>query len=393
MIKQQARRAAPSAPLAIDAELRQLAALEGAGSPVISLYLNVRGRDQHERETARTFVRQAVTGAARSWRGDAPGRAPLEADLARVDRHVSMLLGRRGGRPPGLALFVSGPADLFAEFHSPLPFRNQFGMGRAPLLAQLSALADAYEPALVALVDAASARIFTCTLGGVLTELALSGNVPGRHKQGGWSQARYQRHIRAHEDDHHKAVAGVLVGEMREREISHLILGGPREARLNLRSLLPPGDADRIVAELDLPVRAPVGRIEEAARGALQAWERREAAAAVRALQERAGEPALVSLGLDSTVAAVNRRGVHQLLLADTFAADGWSCQACGELQAETVLACPRCGGEVASADLREALVGAVLRSGGRVEWVTGQPDLDRAGGVAAFLQTWREKH
>lgn len=375
--------------ISIDAELRRLAAVGDAKGTVVTLYLDARGQDQHQREAIRTFVRRSLAGARRAWRGPAAAGAGLEADLARIARYAEELTARgAGGRAPGIALFACAAADLFVDLRAPVPFRNQFGVGGAPLLAQLSLLSDEYEPALVALVDAESARIFQSALGGVLSELELVSNVPGRHKQGGWAQARYQRHIQAHQDEHHKAVAGLLAEGLNGQDIRHLILGGPRQAQLNLRRFLPPGVEGRIIAELDLPVRATVARIQAAVRGALQDWERRQEREAVQDLLDRAGSPGQAALGPDNALAAVNRRAVHLLLLLRDFAAAGWACGDCGELQAAATLACPRCGGGMTTVDLREGMVAAVLRAGGAIEWVAGQPALERLGGVGALLRT-----
>jgi hypothetical protein len=375
----------------IDAELRTLAALADPHAAVVTLYLDARGQDQHQREAIRTFVRRALAEARREWRGPAAAGVGLEADLSRIERYVEELMARgAGGRPPGIALFACAAADLFVDLRAPIPFQNQFGVGAAPLLAQLSRLGDEYEPALVALVDAESARIFQSALGGVLSELDLESNVPGRHKQGGWAQARYQRHIRAHRDEHHKAVAAVLAEGLNGQGIRHLILGGSPLAQRNLRRFLPPEAEGRIIAEVDLPVRTAVARVQEAVRGALQAWERRQEEAAVGELQDRAGNPGQAALGLGNGLAAVNRRAVHLLIISERFAAAGWGCRECGALQADATLGCPRCGGALATADLREAMVTAVLRAGGGIEWVTAQPALERLGGVGALLRTSR---
>ncbi|HYB73474.1 MAG TPA: Vms1/Ankzf1 family peptidyl-tRNA hydrolase [Candidatus Sulfotelmatobacter sp.] len=375
----------------IDAEIRKLASVADPHAAVVTLYLDARGRDQHQREAIRTFVRRALAEARREWRGPAAAGAGLEVDLSRIQRYVEELMARgAGGRPPGIALFACAGAGLFVDLRAPLPFQNQFGVGGAPLLAQLSLLEDEYEPALVALVDAESARIFQSALGGVLSELDLVSNVPGRHKQGGWAQARYQRHIRAHQDEHHKAVAAVLAEGLNGQGIRRLILGGPPLAQRNLRRFLPPEAEGRIIAEVDLPVRVAVVRVQEAVRGALQAWERRQEGEAVRELQDRAGNPGQAALGLVNTLAAVNRRAVHLLLISERFAAAGWACRGCGALQAAATLACPLCGGALATADLREAVVTAVVRAGGGIEWVAAQPALERLGGVGALLRTSR---
>jgi len=59
--------------------LRELARFESSGSPVVSVYLNTEWVDEHQRERARIFVKNALAEAhGRRW-----------ADRARLDRAAS----------------------------------------------------------------------------------------------------------------------------------------------------------------------------------------------------------------------------------------------------------------------------------------------------------------
>jgi peptide chain release factor subunit 1 len=373
--------------VAIETELRALAEAADPDGAIVTLYLDA-WQDQHQREVVRTFVRRAVTEARRTWRGPAAAAEGLERDLVRIERAVEELAAPGDHRrPPGVAIFACAARALFKDFRAPIPFCNQFGIGRTPLLAQLSVLADEYEPALLAVVGAREARIFQLALGAVVSEADLASDVPGRHKQGGWAAARYQRHIQAHKEEHYKAVAAVVVEALERGDARHLILGGPREARLQMRHVLPTALEGRIIGEVDLPLRVEVLQVQGAVRAALQEWERRHEVATVRDLLERAGNPDQAVLGLPATLAASNRRVLHLLCLADNFAAEGGACPACGGLEGTAALGCPRCGAALAPADLREALVLAALRTGAGIEWVKGNADLQRHGGVGGFLR------
>src|SRR3972149_11543958 len=116
---------APS--LSIRTELHRLAEFLDGQVPTLTLYLDARGQDQHQREAIRTFVRRGLSETRRTWRGPAPGGASLEADLARVERDVEELTARgAGGGAPGIALFACAAKDLFLDLRCPVALRHQF---------------------------------------------------------------------------------------------------------------------------------------------------------------------------------------------------------------------------------------------------------------------------
>src|SRR3972149_1058194 len=101
---------APS--LSIRTELHRLAEFLDGQVPTLTLYLDARGQDQHQREALRTFVRRGLADARRAWGARAPGGPRLEPALARPERYVEALAARGGaGRAPGIALFACAARD------------------------------------------------------------------------------------------------------------------------------------------------------------------------------------------------------------------------------------------------------------------------------------------
>ena len=72
--------------------------------------------------------------------------------------------------------------------------------------------------------------------------------MPPKHEQGGFSQARYQRHHEAHVHWHLERVVQRLAELFRQRRFDRLILAGPEEATSALRRLLPRALAHRLAA-------------------------------------------------------------------------------------------------------------------------------------------------
>jgi peptide chain release factor subunit 1 len=127
---------------------------------------------------------------------------------------------------PGVALFAGAAADLWVEFPSPLPFEDEFTVADRPMLCQLARLDEDYTNVLLVLVDSRTARIYEVVLGGFLAETDFASEVPGRHKQGGWAQARYQRHVQEHIDRDFKEVAAYIASYMASHPHTQLILSG-----------------------------------------------------------------------------------------------------------------------------------------------------------------------
>lgn len=191
----------------ITKELHTLAKFATADAPVVSVYLNTQWRDQHQRERAVTFLRRHIGQAHMVEVDSDAARLSLEKDLARMAQWSEQLLrGTVGIQTSGVALFACSHRDLWIEFPAPIPFDDEFTIADRPALRQLARLDEDYTNALVVLVDSRTARMCEVVFGGLLTETDVTSEFPGRHKQGGWAQMRYQRHVKEHMDRHHKEV-------------------------------------------------------------------------------------------------------------------------------------------------------------------------------------------
>jgi peptide chain release factor subunit 1 len=368
--------------------LQDLAKFSAAPLPVISVYLNTQWHDQHQRERVTTFLRQHVR-QARLLAVDAEAtRQSLEADLGRIVQWGERLVhGTSELAMPGMALFTCHGADLWVELPVPVPFEDEFTVADRPALRQLARLDEDYTNALVVLVDSRAARICEVVLGGLLAETDFASEVPGRHKQGGWAQMRYQRHVKEHMDRHHKEVAEYLATYITAHPQTSIILSGQDDIVTNFRQVLSPQVQQRIIDEIHLDLHASATRILEVAQQVLRRHEREEEQASVALLLNRAGHGGLAVVGLQETLAAVNTGRVQTLLMQRDFHQSGWRCLDCGHLGEALPSQCSVCGGAVAAVDLGEALVSGVLQTDGGVEVIAPDARLTAYEGVGALLR------
>jgi peptide chain release factor subunit 1 len=368
--------------------LHDLAKFSAGRLPVISVYLNTQWRDQHQRERVTTFLRQHIHQAHLLTVDADAARQSLETDLARLTTWREQLVrGTVEFTMPGMALFTCYGADLWVELPAPMPFEDEFIVADRPALRQLARLDEDYTNALVVLVDSRAARICEVVLGGFLSETDFANEFPGRHKQGGWAQMRYQRHVKEHMDRHHKEVAEYLAAYIAAHPQTHIIVSGQDDIVTNFRHFLSPPVRQQIIDAASLDLHASSAHILEAAQDALQRHEREEEQASVALLLNRAGHGGLAVVGLQETLAAVNTGRIHTLLMQQDFHRSGWRCLACDHLGEALPSQCSVCGGTVAAVELGEALVSGVLRTDGFVEVIAPHDRLAAYEGVGALLR------
>ena len=291
----------------ITRELRTLAKFTSETMPVFSVYLNTQWRDQHQRERVTTFLERHLRQAQALGPETPEALESLTRDLARLTQWGQQHLHNTGeSTSPGVALFACAGADLWVEFPSPLPFEDEFTIADRSMLRQLARLDDDYTNALLVLIDSRTAHVYEVVLGGFLAEVDFASDVPGRHKQGGWAQARYQRHVKEHIARHHKEVAAYVASYVEAHLHTHLLVSGQTDIVVSFRHWLPPSIQSQVVETASLAMHDDRQRILEVAREALQRHERTEELATVERLLNCTAEGGLATVGTQDTLAAVN---------------------------------------------------------------------------------------
>lgn len=371
--------------------LRKLAEWNTNGFPVVSLYLDVDGRRFPKRSDyiARTdhLIRRAHEAAqamedrdhARSVRGDAQ----------RMWDFVNEEFDRKG-RVRGLSLFGCTAMGLWQDLTLPARAPERVVIGERPYLLPLEVVLQRSEDVCLALVDREKARLFVSALDRMEEVTDVLDEVPGRHDQGGWSQARFQRHIKEHVQRHLKHVGDVLFGLLRRRRYERLVLAGPDEVLGELERDLHDYVRRTIVGRTSLPMVSSPADVLQKIRDLEEQLEReREEEAVGRLTAEMEGDTGRAVGGLAATVAALEEGRVETLLVAADLEAPGVRCPSCGHLGLRGRF-CPACGAAMEKTpDLVEEAVESALRQRCRVEVLTEDlaDRLAGPGGIGALLR------
>ena len=366
--------------------VRKLAEWAPDELPVTSVYVSVDGRAFPRKKDYELRLEELLRGArdqARSLPKEHRRSVERDADAARsfvVDRFDR-------GSTRGLALFSSSGSGLWEEIEVSRPVRNQVVVAPHPDLLQLESLLETYESFCTALVDSEKARLFVAALGRIEEERDLVDDVPGRHDQGGWSQARYKRHVDEHRQKHLKHAADVLFRYYKRRRFDHLILAGPDEVLPEFEHELHDYLRKRIVARTTLAVTESAATVLSRSLQIEEDLDRARVGQAVDRIMAEAAAGRQAVAGLSSTLDALGDNRAGTIVVAMDLRAPGRECPACGRL-AERGRRCRRCGAETKDVpDVVEAAVALALRQGCRVETVAGDGAFAQAGGIGALLR------
>jgi len=251
----------------LQAQLDKLAAFDCGPYPVLSLYLDLRSNDRG-RDNFEPFLRNELAERVATFAESGPERESLNRDVEKVRNHVVELDSALNG----MAVFSCSGADFFEAIPllvAPLD-GHHVHIGDQAHLYPLARLIDQYPRYLAVLADTHSARIFVFAANALEKLDHVEGVKTKRHKVGGWSQARYQRHVDNFRAQHAKEVADVVSRIAREESIDQIVIAGDEVIVPLLRAELPKDIAERVIDVVKLGIRAPQREVLETTIAALR---------------------------------------------------------------------------------------------------------------------------
>jgi peptide subunit release factor 1 (eRF1) len=366
----------------IAAQLARLERLPAAHPGVVSVYLNTRWSDEHQRDRTRVFL----TGELRRAR-QAGGAEPEDLDW--VEREGDVLVDQaERSEAKGVALFACRALGLREVIPVRVPFRERFVVAERPDLGALAELLDEHAPAIVVFVDGESARLLPLLPSGAGDEVILERDVTGRHTRGGWAQlaqSRYARHVETQRDRHFEGVAEAVAHVVDSQAIRRILLAGHENELAAFRKQLPGRLQPLVLGEIHGTRWEPASAILQRAAERLDLQEHSDEIVDVDAVLTEAAKGGRAVAG-PGTLEAARRGAIHRLYILADLRRPGQACERCGALQ-ETGETCWLCGGAARETELAAAVIDRVQTTGGTVETVLAHAGLAAAGGMAARLR------
>ena len=372
-------------------QLRELASFRAKRGCAVSLYL---GLDPSIVPTAGDLASHTRSLLTRAERQAGEQRASLShaerkavaGDIDRIASWFGSEFSREGVR--GVAVFAAELDGLFRPLLLPWPVADEARLGQQLYLAPLVRGIGHGDGAVVAYVGRERGDVYRLR-GGQLSPLAdETAEVPGRHDQGGWSQARYERHIETIVDRHLREVADALDRCVRRIRGACVVLVGPEETRAGFEGLLSSEVRAALLGWATAEAHVDAPGLLEAARPLLDGWRARREDELLLRWREEAARSGRAATGWEETLQAASDGRIELLLVQDGADRSAYVCPACGRAQAQDG-SCPLDGTTMQAADTGlDLAVHQTLTHGGTVE-VIGEEhrDLEPVGGLAALLR------
>jgi peptide chain release factor subunit 1 len=355
--------------------LKDLVDFDSEGSPVVSLYLNV-DPTQRTTDEYKLVLRRLLDSK--------DGEIPKE-DRQRIEHFILYEFDWHG---KGVACFSCHAKGLWRAVSLQVPVDDLIFVEQAPYVRPLTDLMDIYDRLGVLNFDSESARLLVFYLGDLEAADGIIGQEVKKHKQGGWSAPRYQRHMEALALQNMKATAEMVDKYYREGAFKRLVLSGTEENISLLEGLLPKNIKEIIAGEIHLPIEAPLNQVqEEALKVALEASKREKEALAKEAI-DRAESGGAGVVGLGDTLGALQEERVYTLLISEDFKQPIWQCVDCGYMVDQELKECPVCKGHMKmEPEGAHPIVKKALEQGARIVVVPQESPLSEYGEIGALLR------
>ena len=350
--------------------LNQLASFKPVPFPVISLYLNT-GAGQHGRSEFEQFVRKEFLLRAKTYTLRSPERESFEKDHERINAYLQ---GELQPSINGLALFACHAADgFFDAIQVEAPIREHLlFVSDQPHLYALARLHDQYRRYAAVLVDRHSARLFVFGLGEVLAKKEVAGVKTNRTEAGGWSQARYQRHIDNFQLQHCKEVVDVLDRLVSDEELEKIVLAGEEAIIPVLQEQLPARLSEKVIDVLRIDMKTPDSEVFSATLEAVRQDDTKNDVEKVDRLFNEFRSGGLGVVGARDTLSALNNGQVDELILS-AAREEIWSDEEAREENQVPILA--------------DTLVSGALKTASKMTFIEDPALLKQVGGVGALLR------
>jgi peptide chain release factor subunit 1 len=371
-------------------ELRDLAGFEAEKGCAISLYLDLDPSVSPTAGDAQTRLNSLLDEGARADGANRRDlshdqRQALRSDFERIRQYFDAEFARNGAH--GLAIFCAGLDNVWRPLPLTETVPDEIKIGPRLYLAPLVPLVGRGEGALVVVVSRELGQFYRL-VAGRLEEIADHyDEQPRRHDQGGWSQARLQRHVDTLAQEHLRTVAEELDRLVRRLRGPQVVVAAAEETWAEFSGLLSQESRAAVAGVAHAEAHAHPRELLERATPVLERWRADRETAVVERWREEAGRDGRAASGWRDTLEAASDGRVELLLFQEGVTRPARRCPACGRVTADESK-CPLDGTQMEdSDDGLDLAVHQTLAHGGTVWAVRHRQDLDPVEGIGALLR------
>jgi peptide chain release factor subunit 1 len=280
-----------------------------------------------------------------------------------------------------------GQDEFFEAIQLAAPMdQNSLHIGRQPHLYPLAKISSQYRRYACLIADTHAARIYVFGTGKRLGQEDIVNEKTHRVQMGGWSQARYQRHVDHYRLHHVKEVIETLSKIVKAEGIPQVFISGDEVIIPKIREQLTPELKALVVDELKLPMNTPEKTILEATLKAAREQDGEEKK--IKQLLDQYRSGALGVAGARATLQALDAGQVNELVIcADPNAVINDLQPDEAEIIASGTPVTDPITTDSFNSRIAEALVLRARQTGAEITFIENPELLSGLGGTGAFLR------
>lgn len=280
-----------------------------------------------------------------------------------------------------IAIFTSHKHNFLKYLSLNVKIKNLLIVDSSPYLRPLARIHDEWESFTLLLVNSNYAKIFSISMGQVENTKKLSADIMNKHKKGGFSQARFNR---LRKGAIHEFLSEVIEA-LQKRADERIIIAGPGQAKLQLKSMLPKNLEDHLVETIDVNIDDEKELLKESIH-LVSEKEKQKSHEAVQRLKQEILKDGLAAYGIEETMDAVKNGQVELLIIEKDCKLPGWICEHCQLVKQGTNETCPYCGKKTSKVDILEEILEFAERTDAEIEF-TDDEEIAKLGHIGAILR------
>jgi peptide chain release factor subunit 1 len=357
--------------------VRHVLELDGAGLPVVSLYVRVPlPPDDKELRARVNSLLSEVRALAADQSVERDVRLSVRSDIQRIEDHVAQW---RVGRPGMLVFFCCSGRDIFEVVELSRPVRGRLVLDATPWVRGMLAVLAEYHRMCVVVVERGAATLWELYQEELraLDRRRTPAAVPPRRVP---ALEEHQAHHRAEDVTrrHFRSVIEEVDELFRADGFDLLAVGGHEHEVPEFLDLLPRQLRGRVAGTFPVDPHTPgiAATIRDRAGAILDDYEAQEQRRRVTEVVETTAAGGPAALGVADCAWATALAAVDTLLVLEGAVVPGVLCDHCGWI-GDQGRACPRCGHPLRpTTDILDELVERVIDEGGSVKHVTVPTEL-----------------
>lgn len=366
--------------------LTKLLEAQPTDAPFISAFLNTEPNETGKK-VFDVFLKKQLSDHLAVMPQGSDKRESFEKDSEKISEFADSI----EPSTRGAAIFAcSGANDFFETFEYGVPFeKDEFYLFDRPFIYPLVRLLDRNPRFAVVVADTNSARIYVFKREEIVRVEEIENTKTNKSEVGGWSQARYQRHIENFHEQHAKEVVEELEKILRKDRVDRVVLAGDQAVIIPLlRAQMSKELTEKVIDSLALNVNTPEHEIAAAASEAVAQFEAEADKERIDYLLEVNYDGGVGVTGFESTLTALFNGQVQDLYLSSNPDDIVYRNE---EVRLVLKNYAPGMDEQLPEASEREFLLDELIRqaaaSAEQIRFIEDPHLLKRVGGVGAILR------